>query len=41
MVLGTWTGSTVNRRASERAFAIMFWLVMAGYTVRLFVLLLD
>ena len=39
MALGTWTGSTVNRRAGERTFAILFWTVMAGYTVRLFILL--
>lgn len=39
MALGTWTGSTVNRRAGERTFAMLFWSVMAGYTVRLFVLL--
>ncbi len=39
MALGTWTGSTVNRRAGERTFAVLFWSVMAGYTVRLFVLL--
>ena len=41
MVLGTWTGSTINKRAGERAFAVLFWVVMAGYTVRLFVLLID
>lgn len=39
MVLGTWTGSAMNRRAGERTFAVLFWTVMAGYTVRLFVLL--
>ncbi|MFW2333427.1 TSUP family transporter [Ilumatobacter sp.] len=41
MALGTWTGSTINRRAGEQTFAVLFWTVMAGYTVRLFVLLLD
>jgi uncharacterized membrane protein YfcA len=41
MLLGTWTGSTINRRAGERTFAILFWTVMAGYTVRLFILLID
>lgn len=40
MVLGTWTGSTINRKAGEQAFAALFWTVMAGYTVRLFVLLI-
>ena len=39
MALGTWTGSTINRRAGERTFAALFWTVMAGYTVRLLVLL--
>lgn len=39
MVLGTWTGSTLNQRASERAFGALFWTVMAGYTVRLLLLL--
>lgn len=40
MAVGTWTGSTINRRAGEQAFAVLFWTVMAGYTVRLFILLL-
>jgi uncharacterized membrane protein YfcA len=35
MALGTWTGSQFNERAGERAFAGLFWTVMAGYTVRL------
>ncbi len=35
MALGTWTGSTVNEKAGERSFAVLFWTVMAGYTVRL------
>ena len=39
MALGTWTGSTINARAGERTFAALFWTVMAGYSVRLFVLL--
>lgn len=38
MALGTWTGSTINRRAGERTFAGLFWTVMAGYSVRLFIL---
>ncbi|HSH10773.1 MAG TPA: TSUP family transporter [Ilumatobacter sp.] len=40
MAMGTWTGSLLNRRAGERTFAVLFWSVMGGYTVRLFVLLL-
>ncbi len=39
MAFGTWTGSTINHRAGERTFAILFWTVMAGYSVRLFILL--
>ena len=30
MLLGTWTGSSVNERAGERSFAVLFWTVMAG-----------
>ncbi|MCP3939010.1 MAG: sulfite exporter TauE/SafE family protein [Actinomycetia bacterium] len=40
MALGTWTGSTVNERAGERTFAVLFWAVMVGYSVRLGILLL-
>lgn len=39
MVLGTWVGSTINRRAGERTFATLFWTVMAGYSVRLVILI--
>ena len=39
MALGTWTGSTFNSRAGERRFAMLFWTVMTGYTVRLGILL--
>ena len=39
MALGTWTGSTVNNRAGEKKFAVLFWTVMTGYTVRLGILL--
>lgn len=39
MALGTWTGSTINARAGERTFAVLFWSVMAGYSIRLFILL--
>ena len=39
MALGTWTGARFNDRAGERAFARLFWIVMAGYSVRLGVLL--
>ena len=35
MALGTWTGSTFNERSSEKSFAILFWTVMTGYSVRL------
>lgn len=40
MALGTWTGSRLNDRAGEQTFAVLFWTVMSGYTVRLGVLLL-
>ncbi len=39
MALGTWTGSRLNNRAGEQTFAVMFWTVMVGYTVRLGILL--
>lgn len=39
MALGTWAGSSINQRAGERTFAALFWTVMAGYSVRLFILL--
>ncbi len=40
MALGTWTGSTLNERAGEQTFTVLFWTVMGGYSVRLGVLLL-
>lgn len=40
MALGTWTGSRLNDRAGEQTFAVLFWTVMSGYTVRLGILLL-
>lgn len=41
MALGTWTGSTLNHRAGEKTFAVLFWTVMAGYSVRLIVFLVT
>lgn len=35
MALGTWTGRQINQRLGERAFAGLFWGVMAGYSARL------
>lgn len=35
MVIGTWMGVTLNRRAGERGFLLLFWSVMAGYGARL------
>jgi len=35
MAIGTWTGSQINSRSGEKVFAVLFWAVMAGYTVRL------
>ncbi len=40
MALGTWTGSTLNERAGEQTFAVLFWTVMGGYSIRLGLLLL-
>ncbi len=40
MAFGTWTGSTFNARAGEQTFAVLFWTVMSGYTLRLGILLL-
>ena len=39
MAAGTYTGSWVNNRLGEHMFAILFWTVMAGYTIRLGILL--
>ncbi len=39
MALGTWTGSTLNDRVGEHRFAILFWTVMSGYSIRLGLLL--
>lgn len=39
MALGTWLGSTMNARAGERTFAMLFWTVMVGYSIRLGILL--
>ena len=35
MALGTWTGSTLNEQLGENSFAMLFWTVIAGYSVRL------
>jgi uncharacterized protein len=35
MLLGTAVGRQVNRRVGERGFAVVFWMVMSGYSVRL------
>jgi uncharacterized membrane protein YfcA len=40
MALGTWTGSNLNERVGEHRFALLFWTVMSGYTVRLGILIL-
>jgi len=39
MALGTWSGSKFNERLGEQTFAVLFWTVMAGYSVRLGILL--
>ena len=35
MALGTFTGSRLNDKVGERSFALLFWGVMTGYSVRL------
>ena len=40
MIAGTWTGSQLNERAGERTFAVLFWTVMTGYSVRLGIFLI-
>lgn len=35
MMLGTALGRRLNRNLGERGFAVMFWTVMTGYTIRL------
>ena len=40
MALGTWSGSRLNDRLGEQTFAVLFWTVMTGYSVRLGILLL-
>ena len=40
MILGTWSGSTLNERVGEHTFAVLFWTVMSGYSVRMGLLLL-
>jgi uncharacterized membrane protein YfcA len=39
MMLGTALGRRLNRSLGERGFAVMFWTVMTGYTIRLVVVL--
>ena len=35
MAVGTWAGSKLNARLGERTFAILFWTVMLGYSIRI------
>lgn len=35
MVLGTYSGSRLNSRLGEQSFAVLFWTVMGGYSIRL------
>ena len=35
MLVATFTGRTLNRTAGERGYAILFWMVMCGYSARL------
>ena len=40
MVIGTLTGRGLNRQLGESGFAVMFWSVMGGYSVRIALTLL-
>ncbi len=40
MALGTWSGASLNERVGEQKFAVLFWTVMGGYSIRLGWLLL-
>ena len=35
MIIGTFTGRSVNRSIGEKGYTILFWAVMGGYTLRL------
>ena len=35
MVFGTATGFRLNRRLGETGFAAFFWMIMAGYSIRI------
>jgi uncharacterized membrane protein YfcA len=35
MALGTFTGVRLNRRVGETGFAAIFWMIMAGYSMRI------
>jgi uncharacterized membrane protein YfcA len=37
MVAATFTGRHINRSIGERGYSVLFWTVMAGYTIRLIV----
>ena len=37
MAVGSLSGRRLNRSIGEPAFVVLFWLVMAGYTVRLLI----
>jgi hypothetical protein len=35
MLVATFSGRKLNRTIAERGYAILFWMVMCGYTARL------
>lgn len=39
MIAGTTTGQLLNDRVGERGFAVLFWLVMSGYSIRILTLI--
>jgi len=39
MIAGTTTGQLLNNRVGERGFAVLFWSVMTGYSIRILTLI--
>ena len=35
MLVATFTGRRLNRAVGERGYAVLFWTVMCGYSLRL------
>ena len=35
LILGTFSGRSINHAIGERGYTVLFWAVMGGYTLRL------